>query len=155
MFGFFKKLFKQKRFDEGAIVTQGRTIAEELAKIFPDSQIILRDKYYLALQPSRLEDFLFKAYAKPFDYHSNSDEFPDCDDYAKVAVARVMECAVSEYMKYLPVFGYISYSRVSGARHAANIAIRSDGGVVLFEPQTERWLDTDGEVADQHVIIDI
>lgn len=144
IFGWFKK----KRFDTGAIVVSGDMVRLTIARWLEMSKedIIVRDRSYLILEPERMKEFVFKYYHPKVDYHSNSDEFPDCDDFDLMARGSIAYGAVREGFLYHPAFGGISYKRMSGGWHRADFSIMYDLNEI-FEPQNMLWKDAKTELA--------
>ena len=140
--------FKSKRFDKDAIVVSGDFVRRSVAQFLVASieSIVVRDRHYLILTPDRMKAFVFKYYHPKVDYHSNSDEFPDCDDFDLMARGSISYGAVREGMKYLPVFGGVSYKRISGGWHRANFSLMQ-GLEEIFEPQNMKWKGVGDEVA--------
>lgn len=138
--GFFSNLFKRKaRYTDGSVecTSQGVHNILMVGKIATS-----RDANYLTLDENKLKDFVFKYYDKELvgvGYHSNSEEFPDCDDFAAIAYASILRGAVKEGFKYPPVFGMISVKLKKGTYHRLNFAMTTRPQVLIFEPQTGKW----------------
>lgn len=116
----------------------------ELHKLRPT-----RDLHYLALEEGELKAFAWKYHNPGFVYHSNSDEFPDCDDFALMARGSFAYGAVDSKLKYSVLFGGVSYySRRLQGWHRANWAITSAGRLLIFEPQTGQWYAWADEVQE-------
>lgn len=111
----------------------------------PQASAIKRlDKNYWA-QDRRMTVKLVREAWNPstLAYHSNSDEFPDCDEFALCALGRVNEKAADLGLKYGPAFAAISCTLEDGVPHLLNLAVFGDGSVELFEPQTGQWHSVD------------
>ena len=114
----------------------------ELHKLLPT-----RDLNYCALEEGELKAFLWKYHNPSLTYHSNSDEFPDCDDFALMARGSVVYGAAKCGFKYPVLFGGLSYySRRLKGWHRANWAITAAGKLLVFEPQTGEWYNWADEV---------
>lgn len=138
--GFFSNWFKQKaKFTDGA----SECVSSAIHSILMVGKIATsRDLNYLALDESKLKDFVFKYHdTSLIGYHSNSDEFPDCDDFAAIAYSGCLRGAIKEGFKYPPVFGMISVKLKKGAYlyHRLNFAMTSRGQILIYEPQTGVW----------------
>jgi len=146
MFGWFKK----KKFDEGSRTADSEFIVREWKRLYAVSANI-RDNKTILLKTNSIKDFVFEAYEPPYVYHSNSDEFPDCDDFAIGAVAAVAIHAVKKGLPYAPCFGYIEYRPKWSLDtwHAANWAFTADAELWIYEPQSGLWKDPDDEI---HVV---
>lgn len=100
----------------------------------------LLDESYLAMEPIRLQTLAFKKInLEKIAYHANSEEFPDCDDFARIAHADLLRGTIAEHLPYAVAFLIVTYIRVGGGHHAANLAIDHKGKLHLFEPQNNLW----------------
>lgn len=142
MFGWLKP----KDYTLGAVVLNRQFLLYELPKLFPDAKVYVRDRRYSGLDKELMKDLVFKYWDPPFDYHSNSDDFPDCDDFALGAQWSVIFGAVKKGFSYPPAFGMISYYPVRGGYHRANWAISKDGEFMIYEPQVKTWKNPDEEI---------
>lgn len=99
----------------------------------------LPDERYYAMSPENRKSLVWKSVDLfGVSYHSNSNEFPDCDDFANMAHAQVLRGAIRHGLPFSPAFFMVSYMR-RGEHHAANAAIDNDGQIKLYEPQTQMW----------------
>lgn len=144
----FLDWFRRDRFDKEAIVVSGNVVRHAVAQFLEISieNVTVRDRNYLILTPDRMKDFVHKYYHPKVEYHSNSEEFPDCDDFDLMARGSISYGAVREGMKYLPIFGGASYKRISGGWHRANFSLMQ-GLEEIFEPQNMKWKGASDEVA--------
>jgi hypothetical protein len=100
----------------------------------------LLDKSYVAMEPVRHQTLDFKSVdLSRIAYHSNSDEFPDCDDYARIDHAQLVQGAIRAGMPYAPARFIVSYIRRGGGHHAASLAIDNTKKLWLKEPQSGLW----------------
>lgn len=103
------------------------------------------DVNYTVLSELQLREFTAKYITvhKNFRYHSHSDEFPDCDDYAKVAETQQLLGALVDRFPYGLVFGQITLKfRDQDVRHQMNWAMtHSPTKIWLYEPQSGEWTD--------------
>lgn len=107
---------------------------------FVEIKAHLLDESYLAMEPIRLQTLVFKKVnLEKIAYHANSEEFPDCDDFARIAHADVLRGAVQEGLPFSAAFLIVTYVRVGGGHHAANLAVDHKGKLHLFEPQRDQW----------------
>ena len=141
---------KGKRFDHEAAEILGTDLAGlVLAAAGGKGAAITADVNYLLLDDERLREFVWKFYHPSVSYHSNSPEFPDCDDFSAMAKGSIIYGAVREGMRYCPAFGGIEYkTRRTGGWHAANLAVTRAKRVLVFEPQSDNsgWRDFRDEV---------
>lgn len=113
---------------------------------FPDaSSIFLADGDYYLPKRNKVEKAIRKAHlSEKYKYHLENF---DCDDYALVMhsyiVQRRYEKILNEHLKKSEwcswAFGQVWGSKFNGylVWHAINIAITSDKGIILIEPQAE------------------
>lgn len=100
----------------------------------------LLDQSYLGLELMRLQTLVFKKVnLEALIYHSESEEFPDCDDFARIAQASLLKGAVEEHLPFGVAFFVVTYVKVGGGHHAANLALDNQGKLHLFEPQSNQW----------------
>lgn len=140
---FLSGLFKKKRvFTEGSVIVSEGWIRGVGLQYFPEGTITLRDRTYFALQESKLESFVNRYYDKELwnmGYHQNGEEFPDCDDFARIAIGSILRGAAKEGFRYAPLFGTVVYTTKKKERHMACFGIASSGEARLFEPQNGQW----------------
>lgn len=144
--GFFSNLFSSssRGFTDGSSQVESSGTTPYLQGMFHPDTLIVNDNNYLTLSEEQFKNFVFKYYDKDMfgmGYHSNSDEFPDCDDYAAISFAAVLRGAIKEGFKYAPVFGVIDITLKEGGGHALNFAMTSNNKVWLFEPQNGIWTE--------------
>jgi len=139
---------KGKRFDHEAVEITGAELASLILTCTGGGgAAVTRDLKYLLLDEELLRVFVWKYYHPSVSYHSNSEEFPDCDDAADMAKGSIIYGAVKEGMRYCPAFGGIEYkTRRTGGWHAANIVVTRAKRVLVFEPQSMDWRDLRDEV---------
>ena len=150
LFDFFKK---KRNYSEGSDLCQDPKIRRIFMQTLgaPTHAITARDVHYLALREDHLRALVWKYHAPAVGYHQNSDEFPDCDDFALMARGSVMYGASMEGIRYTPLFGGISYlSKRLDGWHRANWAITADEKLWIFEPQSEQqaWYPAASECAE-------
>ncbi len=142
-----KSIFRDSAYIDGAIMMSGQGVAEALAKPFVVSgkwqaTVRMRDRMYLLLDPIKMQ-FMAEKYAAltlyGINYHSNSDEFPDCDDFARVAVSQMLLGAIKERFAYAPAIAEVSYKPVGRNNHDDVIALDKAGQVWLWDTQRDRW----------------
>src|SRR3990167_2267924 len=139
---FFWPWSKKKQFDRIEINT--RDVGNALAFLGISWQPL--DKGYEILNESELKDFVFK-------YHDTSQliyskkGFPDCDDFSRICVADILKGALDSGFKNQPAFGTLTYLRKeTGIRHMACIAIAKPDKVLIYEPQSLKWLIPQDEI---------
>lgn len=124
-------------YDKGAVLFRGYDITVAVRATWPNAAFDIDDDNYIGLQPDKLRAFLNATIDLSFcRYHSNSDEFPDCDDFSRIAQAEVRKAAIKGGMKYCPAFFEVGVTLAGGkGRHAPNLCLDANGKLWLFEPQ--------------------
>lgn len=98
------------------------------------------DQNYVALPEEQLRAFVFKYHDNTLlAYHGQSDEFPDCDDFAAVAYSGMIRGAIKERFKYPVLFGEVTLQHKGQGWHRQNWAVTAGARLMLFEPQTGQW----------------
>lgn len=149
--GLFSWGKKRRNYATGALAVQNPFVKRVFAQVTGELHKLnpTRDMNYLALDRRQLESFTWKYHNPAIAYHSNSDEFPDCDDFALMARGSIVYGAAKEGLRYAPVFGGLSYfSRRLKGWHRANWAITAAGELLVFEPQSGAWYDYADEVQE-------
>ncbi len=104
------------------------------------------DANYLAMEIIRAQTLMLKATDRNgIVYHSNSDEFPDCDDFADIARGQILAFAAKEGLSYAPAILVASVQR-TGSFHALLLMVDKDGKIWFYEPQTDAWSSTGDDI---------
>ena len=144
--GLWEWLFGKKKEEEKGYAAGSYEVSRAFARnVFASSSfeypgVLAKDQTYLLLQEDKLKDFVEKYWdVTTMSYHSESDEFPDCDDFAVITFSGMIRGAIKEGFKYPPLFGEVSYKKKSGGYHRVNWAVASPDKLMFFEPQTGKW----------------
>lgn len=145
--------WNKKDYLKGASEAASEFFYSILANEFGGANIKSVDKEYTILQESQMRDFLFDniTVCDSMEYGSNRrdscDSFPDCDDFAYVAIGQAINGAVKAGFRSMPAIGYLEYDSVSnGGRHAANFVVVAPFKPLVYEPQTGKIKDFNSEV---------
>ena len=118
-------------------VSMSREVAEKALPMVTGARRRLRDCGYVSLGPEAVA-------AMVYDYHDRNivfrREFPDCDDFAKLAVADILRRCYLAGWSRAPAFG-LAVVEGSKRPHMLNIALHPGGAASLYEPQTGCWLE--------------
>lgn len=144
-----KNLFKKSDFLDGSSIENrilGYTLLKDTLDINPDL-LDFNDEEYLVLTEKQMERFTNKYHdSKALRYNSNSDTFPDCDDFVIFAIRDVVAGAVKEGFKKAPLFGYFCYKAVGHefAHVRCFAVVKPENGLMklrMYEPQNKEWME--------------
>ena len=143
-----KSVFSTSAYAEGAALLDDGAVEVAITEALKDKKTIFpvhsADSHYLGLRPVNNqwfgEKYLEPSLAKLI-YHFISAEFPDCDDFGRIAIGRMLEGAYAERMRYQPAWGEFRYYARNGKKHFAIIVVDSEKKVWLYEPQNDTWTD--------------
>ena len=122
----------------GAGQASGALLAMALAKTgLPMAKTpVTHDRNYLLLTDENFRAFDAKWWSpEELVYHGNSSEFPDCDDYARLWVAAMIQGAILEGLPFLPFCGWADVRLSDGGLHALGWGIMQDMKLRFREPQ--------------------
>ena len=137
----FKQTFFGIGLDDDAQAVISRTVKRRLT--LKKGVWLPEDRNYLMLRRDYQEILVRKVYDPDMvgKYHGNSDEFPDCGEFALKAFEAVRIGAAKRGFAYAPIFAYIDYETARGTFHAANLELVGDYLVRHFEPQKMKWTE--------------
>lgn len=130
--------FNQRRYDDAAEIVGPEIAFSEFSHFNP--YFDFKDGEYLLMSERNLRDFVWKYWdIMDIKYHGNSEQFPDCDDFARIVFGRILAGAIKEKFKRAPLLGVVDLRIGGGTPHEQIWAIVKGPTPLLFEPQRGTW----------------
>ncbi len=79
-------------------------------------------------------------------YHSNSDDFPDCDDFADIARGQILAFAAKHGLSYAPSILFAAVLKGDSC-HALLLMVDRNDKVWFYEPQNDTWSSKADEIS--------
>lgn len=106
------------------------------------------DSNYLAMEIIRAQTLALKAVdTNGVHYHSNGEDFPDCDDFSDIARGQILKAAAAAGLGYAPAIFAASARRTDGSYHSLLLIVDKDGKIWFYETQNASWTSKATDIA--------
>lgn len=130
-------------YNEGAAIVPIAKTQDMLLAIAPDADF---DGDYARVQlltSAAYHTLVFQNHDRSYiSYGIYSTDFPLCADFATMCCADVLRGSIKAGLACRPGFLRVIFNRTDGSVHEICGALRPDGTMEYYEPQTDTWSST-------------